>query len=53
MLPTLAVALHMVIHSPLKQLGLDSAVYIGLPGQAPNVLESPCSCIVEMLSIHP
>ena len=32
MLPTLAVALHMVIHSPLKHLGLDSAVYIGLPG---------------------
>lgn len=34
LLPSLAVALHMVVHSPVKHLGLDSAVYIGLPGTA-------------------
>ena len=38
MLPTLAVALHMVIHSPLKHLGLDSAIYIGLPGAKRHAL---------------
>jgi len=35
MLPTSAVALHMVIHSPLKHLGLDAAIYIELPGPPP------------------
>lgn len=28
----MAVSLHMAIHSPLKQLGLDSMIYIVLPG---------------------
>ena len=28
----LAIALHMVIHSPLNHLGLDAALYVGLPG---------------------
>ena len=33
LLPVMAVSLHMVIHSPLKQLGLDAMVYIALPGK--------------------
>lgn len=32
MLPVSAVAVHMIIHSPISQLGLDAAVYIALPG---------------------